>query len=72
MTDSEFHTLCVMAATIRAGKAGKKAEAWRDAVEEAVSGYAMLAGNREALSRLTALSGEALDEAGKQSVAESN
>ena len=55
MLDNDFHTLCVMTATIRAGRAGKTSEAWAVALEEAVSGYAMICKNRHEIAKITAL-----------------
>lgn len=55
MLDQDFHTLCVMTATIRAGKAGAADKAWANALEEAVAGWAMLQRNRHALAKIMAL-----------------
>ena len=46
MTDSEFHTLCVMTAILRTRHAGREDKAWLEAVKEAVTGFSTLTGNR--------------------------
>ena len=55
MLDNEFHTLCVMTATIRTGKMGDTGKAWGSALQEAVNGYALLLKNRDTLDKIAEL-----------------
>ena len=60
MTDNEsdgsdtFNTVALMAATIRAGKSGKAAKAWQEAISEAVAGYALMLASQQQIGRMIA------------------
>lgn len=55
MLDQEFHTICVMAATLRAGKAGPVEKAWETAIRESVNAYSTMLASRKDLERVLAL-----------------
>jgi hypothetical protein len=44
-------TVALMAATLRAGKAGRRADAWAEALSEAVFGYALVLANRATIAQ---------------------
>jgi hypothetical protein len=55
MLDRDFQTLCLMTAVIRTTKGGATGKAWGSALEEAVSGYALILKNRHEISKIAEL-----------------